>query len=235
MATTHIFNDPEFGEIVIRRDTRARAVRMHVGTDGRIVVSAPRLMPLAMVRTTINSSRESLRALTEQTPRASVYFDGQQIGRSHTLAVVATNMVKEPTARIERSRLLVLLPDGAQLADPRVQQQVRDTVVKILRREAKSYLAHRLKQLAVQHNASYERVRLTHSGGRWGSCSSTGTISLNIALMKLPDPLIDYVIAHELAHTRQMNHSTLFWEEVARMDPLYKLHRQQLKQHSPIV
>lgn len=233
MTTT--VNDPEFGEIIIRRIARARAVRMHIGTDGRFVVSAPKLMPMTMVKIVVNSSRDSLRTLLKQSPRAELYTEGQQIGRSHTLATVPTGMVTAPETRIERDRLLVLLPESARLSDPDVQQQVRDTVVKILRREARTYLLDRLKHLATTHGMRYERARLSHSGGRWGSCSSTGTISLNIALMKLPDALIDYVIVHELAHTKQMNHSAQFWQEVSRMDPLYKLHRQQLKKQSPVV
>jgi predicted metal-dependent hydrolase len=92
-----------------------------------------------------------------------------------------------------------------------------------------------LKDMAQRYGFSYQRLRFSHSGGRWGSCSSTGTISLNIALMKLSDDLIYYVLAHELSHTRQMNHSAAFWREVSQIDPRYKLHRQQLKRQSPIV
>ena len=107
--------------------------------------------------------------------------------------------------------------------------------VKKLRERAKRYLPKRLFVLAKEFGFSYDRVRLSHASTRWGSCSSSGTISLNIGLMKLPEVLIDYVLIHELAHTREMNHSVKFWEIVEGCDRDYKRHRKALKMFNPSV
>lgn len=229
------FQDSEFGEIVVHKRHGARSVRIRVGTDGRYTVTAPTYTPQFYIKQVINSSRDELRRLAAHTSVAEPYVDGQRIGHQHTLAVVPTSMVTTPQIKVARQRLLVYLPQRYTLDATEVQQLIRDKVITILRREARAYLPSRLREIALEHGFHYERVRFSHASSRWGSCSSTGTISLNIALMKLPDALIDYVLMHELSHTRQMNHSPSFWREVALLDPLYKLHRQQIKRETPTV
>lgn len=227
--------DDEFGHITVRRLARSRSIRFSVATSGRLAASAPRLTPLFVIRQVLESSRPALRKLLDDPRIRTPYEDGQQIGTHHRLGVVQTHMITKPEVQTTRSTLVVKLPPGSELLSPQVQQLIRDEVTKILRREAKQYLPGRLVELAHEWGFHYERVRFSHSSGRWGSCSSTGTISLNIALMKLPPELIDYVLVHELCHTRHMNHSKAFWGEVERINPHYRLHRRHIARHSPTV
>ena len=81
---------------------------------------------------------------------------------------------------------------------------------------AKTLLTTRLQQLAKNNGFSHSRVFIRNQRTRWGSCSSKNNISLNIKLVKLPDELIDYVMLHELVHTRIHNHSMKFWAELDR-------------------
>ncbi len=120
------------------------------------------------------------------------------------------------------------------IKDPSTQR-ARDQKKKILAKKAKAYLPYRLDYYAKKYNYSYQNLRLTHAGTRWGSCSNRKTISLNIGLMNVPEILRDYVILHELAHLNHMDHSEAFWEEVASHDPRYKEHRRKLKAFSPSV
>jgi len=228
-----IIHDEEFGKITIRRSARASQVRLRVGPDGTLRASMPLYAPAFLVKRLIKSSRTELRDLLAQSAPTTVYEDGMRIGKSHSLTVRST----AGALQVKRSgqHIHVLLPETHTLANPEVIRAIRDVVQSALRVEAKSYLPKRLAFLAKQHGYSYTQVRFSHASGRWGSCNSEGTISLNIALMKLPFELIDYVLLHELAHTRHMNHSTDFWQLVSEADPSYKQHRALLKQETPTI
>jgi len=84
----------------------------------------------------------------------------------------------------------------------------------INRAEARKKLVNRLNELSEQHGFSYSKVFMRNQKTRWGSCSSKNNISLNMKLAKLPDEMIDYVLLHELVHTRIKNHSHEFWAEL---------------------
>jgi predicted metal-dependent hydrolase len=226
--------DEEFGTITLRRSAKATHVRLRVAPDGRLRASLPLYAPLFLVKRLIKTSRPQLRAMLSEQAPAITYTPGMQIGKSHTLIVRPST---RETAKFSRhgQQIIAELPIGTSLNDHEIQRELRDTIIAALRVEAKSYLPKRLAYLAAQHGYSYKNVRFSHAGSRWGSCSTNGTISLNIALMKLPFELIDYVLIHELSHTREMNHSTDFWAHVANGDPAHKQHRAALKKESPSI
>jgi len=91
-----------------------------------------------------------------------------------------------------------------------------DSFAAVDRAEARRILTSRLKQLAEKYGFTYHRVSLRNQHTRWGSCSRKNNISLNLKLAVLPDELIDYVILHELVHTRVYDHSKKFWFELDR-------------------
>ena len=92
-----------------------------------------------------------------------------------------------------------------------------DASVNIDRTKAKRKLTRRLKHLAGKHGFTYNRVFIRNQKTRWGSCSHKNNISLNIKIFRLPEELMDYVILHELAHTRFKNHGNNFWAELDRL------------------
>jgi len=224
--------DDEFGDISIRRSVRSSAVRITVTPTGTLRATMPPYAPVFLLKRLVKSSRPQLRKMLEQHQPAYALENGMEIGKSHKLLIKQGNAT---SVKRYGQQILVILGPGDNLSDSSVDRLVRDAIIAALRLEARHYLTKRLALFAEQLDCYYERVRFSHAGGRWGSCSSTGTISLNIALMKLPFNLIDYVIIHELSHTKQMNHSAKFWELVEDADPSYKLHRKLLKKHSPSI
>lgn len=101
--------------------------------------------------------------------------------------------------------------------------------------EAQAVLPRKVAFFAEQMGVSYQAVRIRHQKTRWGSCSSKGNINLNALLMCTPEHVQDYVVVHELCHLKQMNHSPLFWQEVAAVLPDYKKSYRWLKENGNVL
>ena len=226
--------DKEFGKITIRRSARANQIRIKVAPDGTLRASMPLYTPILLVKHMLRTSRSQIRSILLQAKPEYTYENGMQIGKSHTLIIQDTRSLTFSVSR-HGQQIIVKLPCEMDIKDLDISRKIRDVIIAALKVESKSYLPKRLSFLANKYGYSYKKVRFSHASGRWGSCSSNGTISLNIALMKLPFELVDYIIIHELAHTKQMNHSSTFWELVEQADPKYKLHRNSLKSQNPSI
>jgi predicted metal-dependent hydrolase len=123
----------------------------------------------------------------------------------------------------DRDRLFV----GSSVQGP--SDDVANQVIAWLRQQALACfhirVAHYLPLLAV----SAPEIRLSNARTRWGSCHGKGRISVNWRLIQVPLPLVDYVIVHELAHLREMNHSPRFWRTVGRVMPDYTARKREIR------
>lgn len=112
---------------------------------------------------------------------------------------------------------------------------LRPEVENHLRELATCELPARTAELARSHGIAIRRVVVRNQRSRWGSCSRQGTISLNWRLVQVPPSVRDYIVLHELAHVKEMNHSRRFWREVERLCPGYRHAERWLKQHFAIL
>jgi len=98
-------------------------------------------------------------------------------------------------------------------------------------RQGLIYLTERASELSRLTGLRFKNFRVSSARARWGSCSAKGTLSLSWRLMMAPPQIADYVIIHELAHTKEKNHSRAFWEVVGRFVPDYRERRLWLKKN----
>ena len=138
--------------------------------------------------------------------------------------------------RLEPAARSVFLSEGktereliVNAAKDTEEERVKDWVQVWFKKEAERYLGGRIKVIADQALVSFSGWGLSSAKGRWGSCSSDRRIRLNWRLIHLAPTLIDYVIAHELAHLDEMNHSARFWKRVGEINPDYENARRALK------
>ena len=124
---------------------------------------------------------------------------------------------------VPRLTLHVGLPQSA------APEQIRDAVQSWLQRQAKRIFDERCRHFAAQLGVRITRLSLSSASTRWGSAGADGAIRLHWRLVHFAMPTIDYVVTHELAHLREMNHSAAFWEVVRSVLPDYERARGTLR------
>lgn len=134
---------------------------------------------------------------------------------------------------IERpGRPIAQLRDGdaleLSLAAPHAPERVREAVVQWYRRHAAPHFAERVQHFSARLEVTTPRVLLSSARTRWGSCNAAGEVRLNWRLMQAASPVIDYVVAHEVAHLKVLSHSTRFWRTVQRIYPDYEAAKAEL-------
>ena len=113
----------------------------------------------------------------------------------------------------------------------KLQTQKKDELPEIDRKIARKVLCRRIGELAQLHNFVYNRISIRKQKTRWGSCSSKDNINLNMNLLHLPPELMDYVLLHELVHTKVKNHSKDFWDELDTVVPNARIIDRKLKDY----
>ncbi len=213
-------NLPDYVSVERRRVKWVR-VQIHPGGEVRIVIphrySMDRLVQIyRKKRHWIEGKRQHLLA----DPASKFGIDPEEVllfGKGYRFEVASSDAtdIDHQQRRIISDRNL---QDAEQLLD-------------WYTRLAKSYLPDRTALLADRWGMEFNRVAVRAQKTRWGSCSALGNISLNWKLVKTPVWVSDYVITHELAHTRVMNHSPLFWAQVERLLPDYREARLWVRQY----
>jgi predicted metal-dependent hydrolase len=170
---------------------------------------------------TIRFGSESLRLEQEIPDRKSIGLPACDLAEA---VLVPTNL---PT----RGPSSTPAPCPQPLASP----DLRPAIERHLRSLAARELPARVFDLATLHQFSVRRVTVRNQRSRWGSCSRRGTISLNWRLIQTPLSVRDYIILHELAHLKEMNHSRRFWQEVGRLCPGFIEAERWLKAHTGLL
>ena len=199
MTVNRIIEDKELGPLFVRVNARARRLTFRTKEDG-IYVTVPPRTSLAEIENAIEQLRPRLKAAIQKQVRKLIDLDYR----------IDTEFFKLTLVSGQRERFL-------SRSDEKLQAWLRNVIEEALRRNAKIVLPPRLYMLSMQHNLPYKSVKINSSSGRWGSCSAQGNINLSYYLVLLPKHLIDYVLLHELAHTREMNHGERFWDLLDRM------------------
>lgn len=206
----HRFLHGELGTVAIYKRRKAKSIKLSLSHNGEVRVTMPLWAPYKLGITFIEQKKDWL--VSKRNARA-ILHDLAPIGKAHRL-VFESMPTDKVTSRVSSNTVRIIVPLELAIDSEQVQAVARKACVRALMQEAKKLLPMRLAILASKHDFIYRSVKIKELRGRWGSCSQHKDIVLNCYLIQLPWNLIDYVILHELVHTRLLAHGKPFWDEL---------------------
>ncbi len=226
-------NDSQLGEIVFKRSLRARRLSIKI-LSGRLEVILPRGYSVKHGLEFLNSVREKLIRKQKLAARNSIAIRENNPLQTLTFRVeVAKADRKNLFSSLKSGVLRIEYPNFLDVNDANTQAYFWKSISYFLRKEAKRVLPDRVQFLAEKYNFTFSEVKIQASKTRWGCCNHKKTINLSLFLLILPQHLIDYVILHELCHTKEMNHGPQFWAWMDKVtDGNAKKLRSELKKYS---
>jgi predicted metal-dependent hydrolase len=205
----------------IRRSDRARRVRVTVDAAGGVEVVLPRRAPAREAAAAIRELRPWIERRMAELERAhaAVLDRGESVPYLGRLL----RLVPQPgRSRVHRRGDELLVPAGAAQLP---------ALERFYRRAAYEEIRPRLDRACAAVGASYSRLTIRSQRTRWASCSRSGTMSFNWRLLLAPEPVLDYVVWHEVCHLEVMDHSPRFWRLLAARCPGYREHLRWLRRH----
>lgn len=221
--------DP-IGKITITKKSKNKHLRLSISTNGEVKVSIPNWAPYI---SGINFALSKLEWINKSRTKKAIIVNNQQIGRSHHIFFKSDNLLEKPKARLCQNQIIISYPPILTLEDDKVQLEALKASIKALRRQAEILLPQRLEYLSKTTKLEYNLVNIKQLSRRWGSCDQSKNIIFNLFLIQLPWELIDYVIMHELSHTKHLNHGDQFWKLLESITPNAKQLKKQLNSYHP--
>jgi len=208
--------------VALKRNPRARRLVLSVDpAEAAAALVIPPFVSIGEAQAFLDSRRDWLANRLASVPARCPFVDGAAIpflGRTLILR-------HEEGARVPTRRL------GEELVVGGAPEHLARRATDWLKREAKERFASLALDKARALGRPAPRVAVRDPRRQWGSCSANGTLRLSWRLVMAPEPVIDYVVAHEVAHLAEMNHSRAFWAHVARLTPHLATARIWLRRH----
>ncbi len=210
----------------LERRTR-KTVGLKINHNGLIVHAPTRLSQKELERMLLSKVDwivKKLQAQQENQLEKFIWEDGASLlllGNTIELSVRLDTVSR--ALEYEPGRISVALPT------PNNQTSIARKVLQWYKKQALTDFSRRIALLAAKLSVETPPLFLSSARSRWGSCNSRGEVRLNWRLLQAPPHIVNYVVAHELAHLKEMNHSAKFWATVERIYPEYKTAEKELK------
>jgi predicted metal-dependent hydrolase len=221
---------PAVTEYTLVRSPRARRVRVSVESDGAVLVTLPRRAPA-------RAADEAVRELApwiERRRRALKRAAAEVARTPGTVPYLGRELllVAQPgRTRVHRRGDVLLVPDDAAPAPSEPNSDRAAALERWYRRAARDEIGARLDAAVARAGTAYTRLTIRGQRTRWASCSAKGAMSFNWRLLLAPEPVLDYVVEHEVCHLEVMDHSPRFWRLLEARVPDWRTHSRWLRRY----
>jgi predicted metal-dependent hydrolase len=227
----------DFGKIEYVISSRAERIRVRILVDG-LKVTLPKYATQEQALQFIRDHHEKILSKQEKIKKTknhnTTFLSENTELKTLTFTVILRRIERKDIYFSLKSGVLTIeFPHQMDITTKISQEHCWNGINYFLRKEAKRLLPERTSHLAAKFGFNFTDIKIQSSKSRWGSCSQQKSINLSFYLMLVPAHLIEYVILHELCHTREMNHGDKFWKLMDKVtDGKSKLLRQELKKYN---
>lgn len=215
--------------------SKRKTIAISFDRDGNLIVKAPWFVKNYEVDAFVRSKAEWIEATAVRLEREREKKEASKLrlengdilpylGEQRVLSVLREDR-KRAKVICTAERLLLFVPYDADF------EYRRNVLEKWYRKEAAGLISEKAAEYAALLKVTFADIRIKDQKSRWGSCSGKGNLNFNWRLVMAPEPVLCYVIIHELCHLRYMDHSEHFWALVSGICPAYKQYRKWLKEH----
>ena len=221
-------------DYTIRRSDRARRLRIVVAPSG-VEVVLPRRMALRHAEEFVAEKRPWIERTLRQYRAAEASLPAVRLEDGGEIPYLGLTLPIRVNVEPWRTRPGVSRRGGTLhvgVIKPG-EDAVRDALVRWYRRRARIEIAERLDWATLRAGTTYSKLQIRDPSSRWASCSTTGAMSFSWRLLLAPEPVLAYVVEHEVAHLDVMDHSKRFWKLVESRCPDYREHERWLRSYGP--
>ncbi len=208
--TAKVVQFQHIGPVTFLKSRRSKNIKISVKPDQTVRVSFPFFATASEVADFVVKNTDWITGQQRKFDSRKTAIDHDSRIKTKLHQVIFSIGPKNKT-RINLDEIKIEVPD---LDSPESRTYIENVLVGVYRYEAKRLLPPRLSEFAKKHGFRHSKISVRNNKRNWGSCSSNNNISLNLQMMKLPDHLIDYILLHELVHTKIKNHGPKFWQKL---------------------
>ena len=221
-----------------RRPGLSSSVSLSIRPTGKIVVSAPKWMPVFMIDKFIEEKKEWLEnklAKFTSIPPVKTFNSGDTLLYFGNPITINLTITDTPRTSFEMSQDQFIILVGSHHSETARHQEIHKAMERWYLQQGIAIITEKVNHYSSLLGVTYSKITIKKVSSIWGSCSYQNNLSFSRKLIMAPHEIVDYVVIHECCHMIHRDHSSRFWGAVRQLDPSYKEHRFWLKENSHLL